>query len=105
MFYPIYQGFYTFLGGFLAGFPNRYQQYDSAWDPLPLRIFQESWPQLGMPKLVLAHPNRKKIVKGFFGQFQQMLQKQLKNIIPELNDTVDGRNPAPVEVGSLSHYL
>ena len=22
-----------------------------------------------------------------------------------MDDTVDGRNPAPVEVGSLSHYL
>ena len=29
----------------------------------------------------------------------------VSTVAPSLMVTVDGRNPAPVEVGSLSHYL
>ena len=40
---------------------------------------------------------------GFFRGPEKNGQKSLGNW--GYNTTVDGRNPAPVEVGSLSHYL
>ena len=42
------------------------------------------------------HPYQ--LVQGFFHQ-------QYHHISSHIAHTVDGRNPAPVEVGSLSHYL
>ena len=40
--------------------------------------------------------------KGHPGEF---LKSTLTRKYKGINNTVDGRNPAPVEVGSLSHYL
>ena len=40
-----------------------------------------------------------------WADFRLFDQKLIRENVEKIEDTVDGRNPAPVEVGSLSHYL